>query len=401
MAEMIIGSFKIPSDPYRPPLFRLSDEIDLILEYLNYKEQSEARLMGPQFNEIINKSHHILRYKFQRFKLCASEIIESGIANRSAYLLELATLATELRYNEVFIKLWANEMQKCIQRSKSPANETKLNAHQFRLSLGCSIHYDSSIAVDTVSKTLVYSSKILLRSLTSSFDPRYTEVMAADYDAFNALVMQSTWHYLSSPIRDKSERLPPLHSIYNLHKNQALYEEETKYLEKLRTGCGLVIWDPHRLMTLSHFRIQGFCFFMNRCLGLNDWMNACDDGKDPQFRWYINIEIIMNILRDRDFVKDFSNFPDQGFHPLALFKQMVRMRVAHLWVRDRKNDQLDRLLLRLIESNALGILPKSNESEQFVNHSLTTFVGILRAIRLGYSELSSHEVLSIAKSIYY
>lgn len=402
MSELTLNSTDSHS---KPPLGELSDALCIITGYLSIREQCCTRLIDQQFNEIINKSHAILRLKFHRFEFCMVDVIHQPGSQNLTILDEITSFGATMKYDEIFIRLWPVLLQKHIRNSPLFANQTKLNANRFRLALRCNIHYHNDIPVDTVSKTLVFCSKMLLRSLTSMLDSREVAVLelGCDYDSFNALVVQATWQYLSSPTRNKSVRLPPLHSVYNLHENQALYEQETKYLEKLQTECGLVIWDPVRLDNESRFRIHGFCFILNRCLWLSNWINACDDFGDPEYRWYIKTEIVLNILRDRDFENDFDIFPNESFnfYPLVLFKQIIRMRVLHLWVQHRNGQSLNRIFVRLIESNALGVLPTHNDKQTFLNDTLNWFLRILKATRSENLHLKSEEILAVAKSIYY
>ena len=251
-------------------------------------------------------------------------------------------------------------------------------------------------ASETAIKLLVYSSRLLFQSQLCVHG-----LGISDHDAFNAFIYKSSWNYLSDYARNRSNRLPPFHSIYNLHLNRALFGPETEYLLHIQSEHQFIVWDPHRIEQYAHFRTNSICFHIHKMIQTLRWF-VFDSPADFDTR--LRIEFALKVLNETKSLAQITgpNEYSPRHRPLACYQfcsRIVRFTVYYLWTSDPDNDLLERFLIGLIQSHGFDILFGA-----FPSRALNSFIRILRFTKIkmiGNHSRSGYHTVIMAKAVYW
>ena len=101
-------------------LDRLRDELEVIGDYLSFREQCTLRLINHRFNRVLGRCHHVIQHKLQTLTLLMDRILvdpeqSDGIINEST-LQNIQILDDDLKYNELYIGSWPQIIRNCIRK---------------------------------------------------------------------------------------------------------------------------------------------------------------------------------------------------------------------------------------------------------------------------------------------
>ena len=221
---------------------------------------------------------------------------------------------------------------------------------------------------------------------------------AEHYYSFSAFIVQSTWEYLSSynDYNHTLRRLPPLRSVLHLYLNEDIYSSEIEHLQHLSNDHGLMIWDPDRLHQAAKFNPDYFCFFVGKMARIEHWFEI-ERHYDREFRWYLKVEFTVNLLNRTKGILDLHAVTDRYFE-FFMF-EIVRNTMIALWRHQRFGPLMDRLLVGLLNGNALDLLCAA-----FSDVHMNSFVRILKNLREHYQDalisVDSASLLRLAKNLY-
>ena len=374
----------------------LNDPIENIALFLSYPEQSQARLINREFNARINRSHSTMRHYLERLSVCIDRVFGAEEdADQCIAVQELQSIEDDLNLNEIYIKSWPKMLKRCLHQynaTVSARNTVQLSVfYTYRHLQHLNLTADHEM--DTVTKLLIYSSRMMMQSMLCIHDAE-----SPGYYAFSAFVLRTTWDYLSAS-NNSMFRLPPLRSLYHLHLNEAIYGPEIRDLRRLDDEHGLMIWDPERLDEASEFDPNLFCFFMEKYTRISHWFKF-EHNYDPQFLWYFRVEFALAILNGSTCITDLSVNNEQfGVQYLSYFVfSIVRRTMLFLWKHHRWGYLMERFILGLLDGDAFEILDAPFGDE----FPLDSFVRIIRNIQDHYPFLTlSSSVVCLAKSIYF
>ena len=380
----------------------VSDPIEHIKLFLTFPEQAASRLINCEFNERINRYHSAIKRQLHRLSVRMNRLFGAGEfrkellgpdRDRLRSTLGFHSLDEALLYNEWYLKSWPTILEQCMRRN--PQRGLKLSS-LYRYSHFGRLNLTENPLIDAVSKLLIYSSRMILKSMCCFHDPR-----SQPYCAFSAFIMRTTWNYITEyPVDIK---LPPLHSLYHLELNQALYPLELLDMRRLKEH-GLVLWDPRRLTESVISDPELFCFFVKRYIRVKEWSKH-ENSYDQRFPWYLRIEFALSILNGsvNVYAMDLSSQSHGGYYLDILTQKIVRRTVVYFWKHHRWSTLMKRLWIGLLDNqnDAFDILVDSFNPTL---SSLNLFVRITKSLRIRQDIMTPQlggSIYCLAKSIYF
>lgn len=280
---------------------RLQDPIEIITDYLSHSEQGTSRLINREFNRRIGNSHAAIKQKLQLLTHHVKQVIadleeNNGVINDTT-LYRLQHLDDELKYDSLYMNTWPNIIRNSIENSHKLKDFSYADDTYFHHAVGWRKKYTNVPEMDVPIKLLRQSLGCMLRLLVRhqfSMQNKTINTVGTGH-AFNVFIIDATWTYLSDSKRNRSKRLPPLRSLCDIKRNVAIYEQELKYLERLRNEYGFILLNPLWIEQMLPFGpFQGDCFtnfreFGSEFVAFNNWLKDKDNTMNPDFPWFIKV----------------------------------------------------------------------------------------------------------------
>ena len=337
-------------DNHPATLNLLDDPMQIVLDFLDFREQRRAQVISSRFNRWVNTSRTI----------CADDLAELSAAIKTAAAnyfagdhhkysrIKLDEIHRTMDYNEHYLLIWPRLLEEYVKESQVTI-DAALKYQQ--------IHFNYPIPTEKVMRALVFSSQMLLRYIF------YANNRTADFKALHAFIYQVIWRYFSEYIpRNTSSLLPPLESVPFSHLNGEMYEQQMRNLRRLNAKYGLVVWHFGQInrLTASLANINKFDEHFANFKLISTWFDSMDsNGTDySDFKAFLETEFILIMLKSEGF-RSWVSYPFtyNGEFKLKTITAFIRLCRATLAFLHETNSGSRYAILKaaIVESGALTL----------------------------------------------